>query len=91
MKTRVNITPTDRAYIRTNLAQRITEQIDYFAPAMPERHVIAWRAYLAALFEWGVIEFVEYDSLLNLLPTVCDPNPISDIFIFEPALSTASD
>ncbi len=87
MKTRVKISKEDVVYIRTNLKQRISEQIDYFVPVMPERHVIAWRAYLAALFEWGVIEFGEYDELLNLLPTVIEPNPVSDIFIFEPAIA----
>lgn len=90
MKTRVNISKDDVAYIRANLKQRITEQLDYFAPTMPERHAIAWRAYLAALFEWAVIEFAEYDELLKLLPFVDDPNPISDIFIFESAVADKS-
>lgn len=37
-----------------------------------ERDVVAWRAYLAGLLEWQVLDFNAYEELLELLPSVRD-------------------
>lgn len=72
------------AQIRDNLKQRIEEQITYFGGEMPERHTIAWRGYLAALFEAGILDYRHYTELTHLMPKIKDPNPIPDLFDFEP-------
>lgn len=67
-----------------NIDFRIQEQIDYFDGVLPERHAIAWGGYLAALFEEGLLERKRYRELTQLLPPIASPNPIRDVFIFEP-------
>lgn len=47
---------------------------------LPENHVIAWRAYFAALLEWGVIPVQDYDALRAPLPPVED-DPASAILL----------
>ena len=54
------------------LAGRIRADLAHFRGALPERHAIAWRAYLAALLEWQVLELAAYDRLVALLPEVAD-------------------
>jgi len=43
---------------------------------MPERYVIAWRAYLSALSEWGVLDMGYHDELTRLLPEVKGDDPV---------------
>ncbi|HVV84668.1 MAG TPA: hypothetical protein VHE35_16495 [Kofleriaceae bacterium] len=46
----------------------------------PERTVIAWRGYLAGLFEWAVIDEAGYNRLVALLPEVAD-DPVVEILL----------
>ena len=56
---------------------RIENELGYFKNSIPERVVIAWRAYLAALFEWGVIDVNVYDKLIKYFPKVEDDPSLS--------------
>lgn len=67
-----------------NVRFRIQEQIDYFGGVLPERHAIAWGGFLAALLEEGILVHQHYIELTNMLPEIPEPNPIADVFIFEP-------
>lgn len=58
--------------VEAELEARIRADLRHFHPAMPERQAIAWRAYLAALLEWQVLELAAYDRLVALLPEVPD-------------------
>ena len=66
--------------ICVELQARIRADINAFDGHLPERYVIAWNAYLAALMEWKVIEFSVYSKLLDLLPPIAEPDPIATIF-----------
>ena len=66
------------------LQYRIEQQLQYFKGNMPENYTAAWHGYLAGIFEWGVIDRSTYFYLESLLPRLSKPNPIRDIFIFEP-------
>ena len=76
--------PARSERIRKDVQYRIEEQIAYFGGKLPDRHTLAWAGYLAALLEEGLLDFVHYKELRHLLPPIEDPNPVSDIFIFEP-------
>ncbi len=69
--------------IRKNVRYRIEEQIQFFGH-LPERNTIAWGGYLAALFEKGLLDYPHYRELIGLLPKLTMPNPVDDIFIFDP-------
>ena len=56
----------------SELIDRIRGDIDHFGGTLPEQFAIAWRAYLAGLLEWGVLDIPAYDSLTKLLPNVPD-------------------
>lgn len=56
----------------SELRGRIQSDIDHFDGKLPERFAIAWRAYLAGLLEWGVIDVPAYDGPSALLPSVPD-------------------
>ena len=77
--------------ITKDVRYRIEEQISHFGGVLPERHAIGWGGYLAALWKKGLLTYSDYDTLANLLPDVIAPDPIKDIFIFEPVLSLTSD
>ncbi len=70
-------------YIRDNLKNRIEEQLRAFEFGMPESYVIAWKSYLAGAFEWGELDFPEYQELDRMLPALNIPNPVGDLFIFD--------
>ena len=70
--------------IRKGLRYRIQEQINYFGGVLPERHAIAWGGFLAGIFEEGILDVRHYDELVDMLPEISNPDPIRDIFIFEP-------
>lgn len=63
---------------REELRQRIKKDIAHFQGQLPERFAIAWRAYLAALLEWDVVDIAAYDDLATLLPAV-DDDPAAEI------------
>ena len=63
--------------IGAELKGRIQDDLDHSRGDLPDSYAIAWRAYLAGLLEWGVIDVSLYDSLLNLLPAVQDDPAIS--------------
>jgi len=58
--------------IADELGFRIQGDLEHFHRALPERTAIAWRAYLAAVLEWGVLDVSHYDRLVALLPAVTD-------------------
>ena len=60
------------------LAARIEADRRYYQDQLPERTVIAWRAYLAGLFEWAVLDQPSYAELLRELPDLKD-DPAVDI------------
>ena len=70
-------------YIRDNLKHRIEEQLRAFELGMPEAHILAWKGYLAGAFEWGELDFPEYQELDHMLPALTTPNPVGDLFIFD--------
>ena len=70
--------------IRNRLRNHIQEQIVHFGAPLPERHALVWAGYLAALLDEGLLDFTHYKELKRLLPKIADPNPVEDIFIFEP-------
>lgn len=70
--------------ILKNVRFRIQEQTDHFGGVLPERHAIAWGGFLAALLEEGILDHRHYGELVDMLPQVPEPDPIADIFIFEP-------
>jgi hypothetical protein len=59
------------------LKHRIHGDIAHFQGRLPERHAIAWRAYLGALLEWSGIDIATYDNLVALLPVVDDDPAVS--------------
>ena len=75
--------------VRKGLHHRIQQQIDYFGGVLPERHTIAWAGFLAGVFEEGVLDYRHYSELVDMLPKISAPDPIADIFIFEPAVRAA--
>jgi hypothetical protein len=58
--------------IGSELEYRIHKDIEHFGGNLPERFAIAWRAYLAGLLEWGVVDIPTYDTLLSTIPSVAD-------------------
>jgi len=55
---------------------RIKYDIEVYEGYLPERFAIAWKAYLAGLWEWQVIELTDYNRFLELLPAIAnDPVP----------------
>ncbi len=70
--------------IRNSLRNHIQEQIDYFGGMLPERHAIAWGGYLAGQFIEGLLDVHHYTELTHMLPKVSGPDPVADLFIFEP-------
>lgn len=58
--------------VAAELQYRIERDVNHFQGKMPERYAIAWRAYLAGLLEWNVIELPVYDALTKLVPVVAD-------------------
>jgi hypothetical protein len=58
--------------VEAELEGRIRADLTHFQQALPEKHAIAWRAYLAALLEWQVLELAAYDRLIARLPEVPD-------------------
>lgn len=56
----------------SELKDRIQSDIDHFGGKLPERFVIAWRAYLAGILEWGILDIQAYDAIVPLLPDLED-------------------
>ncbi|GEL97421.1 hypothetical protein [Cellulomonas terrae] len=54
------------------LAARINADESHFAGVLPREYVIAWRAYLAGLLEWGVLDVASHTTLVGRLPPVDD-------------------
>ena len=81
--------PANSERVRKNLRHRIQQQINYFGGVLPERHAIAWAGFLAGIFEGGVLDFRHYNELVDMLPKIAAPDPIEDIFIFDPAILAA--
>jgi hypothetical protein len=58
--------------IEAELRTRIGADLTHFNGRLPERNAIAWRAYLAGLLEWSVIDVPVFDRLTAILPDVVD-------------------
>ncbi len=65
------------------IKQRMEEQLTAFAMAMPASYIIAWKGYLAGSFEWGELDFPDYQELDRLLPKLIGNKPVGDMFIFD--------
>src|SRR5437764_10200844 len=65
------------------LRTRIRRDIGHFGGALPERYVLAWDGYLAALLEWGLLSVSDHAALQNLLPPLED-NPVVSILLGRP-------
>lgn len=50
------------------LRNRILRQLEWRGPTVEVASM--WRGYLAALFEWGLLELSDYESLTDLLPFI---------------------
>jgi len=50
---------------------------------LPESHVIAWRAYLAGLLEWGALTIQDFDELTGPLPPVGDDPAVAILTGYE--------
>ncbi len=59
---------------------RIQNHINTFDGNLSEDYIIAWNGYLAALYEWGVINGHSYDVLISMMPPISNPNPVLTIF-----------
>ncbi len=62
----------DGRVIAEQLRIRINNDKAHFKGHIPERNAIAWLGYLAALSEFGIIDFATLDELRRLLPEVED-------------------
>lgn len=60
------------------LASRITAHLK--ARPSNERVALLWQGYLAALFEWGSIDFKMYERLASLVPDV-GGTEIAELFL----------
>jgi hypothetical protein len=60
------------------LRHRISMDLAHFQGELPEPYSIAWRGYLAALLEWGLLDIAPYNKLLALLPAVLN-DPAAEI------------
>ena len=58
--------------IAAEMRRRIQADVDYYQGRVPRRVSIAWRAYLSALFDWGLLTGPIYDDLTGVLPEVRD-------------------
>ncbi len=67
----------DAKAIAEKLRIRINNEKAHFKGHIPERNAIAWLGYLAALSEWGIIDFAMLDELRRLLPDVDDDPSIA--------------
>jgi hypothetical protein len=59
---------------------RIRRDTDHFGGKLPERTVLVWYGYLAALIEWGLISVPEHQQLCKMLPRMED-NPATTILL----------
>jgi hypothetical protein len=70
----------DKKDIEEELNHRIGVDVRHYKGTLPERVAIAWRGYLAALLEWGVISIQAHDRLVKLLPDI-ENDPVVDILL----------
>ena len=64
--------------VEAALERRLRREIASFSGVLPQDAAIAWRAYLAASLEWGVISVPGHRRLWDLLPTIPD-DPVAAI------------
>ena len=65
------------APIAAELAARIAADIAHYGGALPERAALAWRGYVAAMLEWGLLAPADHDALRARLPPVDDDPAIA--------------
>jgi hypothetical protein len=63
---------TTHTVIMAELIFRLSEERRHFHDVIPQATAIAWRGYLAGLYEWKVLTLDEYDELKRALPDVDD-------------------
>ncbi len=66
--------------IAEELRFRLSAELKYHRGLPPERTVLAWRGYLAAMLEWQLIHQESYDQLLRQLPDI-DDDPVVAILL----------
>ncbi|PKO22890.1 MAG: hypothetical protein CVU38_06920 [Chloroflexi bacterium HGW-Chloroflexi-1] len=66
--------------IQSELIYRLQCDLNYFDGRLPRDYAIAWRAYFAALLEWGVISVSVHYALGSLLPEIED-DPVEMIML----------
>jgi hypothetical protein len=73
-----SISTTERN-IFEELKYRIENEIKHRVVKLDDVVNAAWRGYLAAALEWGIISVAEHDKLNDLLPTLAN-DPSVQIF-----------
>lgn len=54
------------------LELRISAHARHAGGQLPDRAAVAWKGYLAAAVEWGLISLAAHDRLTGLLPAIAD-------------------
>ena len=70
----------DTDTIKTNLLDRLQSDLDHFQGKLPRDYAIAWRAYFAALLEWGILDVATHRILWSLLPDI-ENDPVMFILL----------
>ncbi len=66
--------------VSSELMERLRSDLDYFNGNLPRDYAIAWRAYFAALLEWGILSVQDHNILGSLLPQITD-DPVEMILL----------
>ncbi len=66
--------------IAEELRFRLSAELNYHQGLPPERTVLAWRGYLAAMLEWQLLPQESYDQLARQLPDIED-DPVIAILL----------
>jgi hypothetical protein len=67
--------------IAKELRSRINDDIKHFNGELPKKYSVAWNGYIAGLYEWKVITLSDYKNLVDILPSIGEPDPIAEIFL----------
>jgi hypothetical protein len=62
------MSPLASGAIAAELAARLQADVDHAGGTAPAALAHAWRGYLAAMLEWGLIDVAAYDALRARLP-----------------------
>ena len=76
--------------ISLSIEYRIQDDLEVYEGHLPERLIIAWKAYVAGLMEWRAISLTDYKKLLSLLPVIAN-DPVPDILLSKESPNAGSD